>query len=155
MGDLGDAGIVLGSPPALHTDSRIEHVAAAERGAWETDPDNLSAWKAMYEAEQQQRNQWGGYWVLADAIAAGAWAVTGTAHADRQVALVTDGVHRHIGEDRLWPTPEAFAAAYSSDDVRRPPAEMLSQIRSHEDTHGLRPDDATVVVVDPCDPEPR
>lgn len=141
---LGDAGLVFGNPPALHTDARLELVAVEERAAWEADHTDLSAWRAMYEAEQSVRNQMDGYWVLADDIAAPAWAVTGRVTVPGRVILTTDGIHRHIGTGRLWPAP---AALYSAAEVHSP-AELLDQARRHEAEQGLRTDDATIVVVD-------
>ena len=96
---------MLGSPPALHSDSRLERVAVEERAVWEANPADPEAWRAMYEAEQQHRNQGGGYWVLADDVAAPAWAITGNVAVDGRVILLTDGVSRHIGTDDAGPAP--------------------------------------------------
>lgn len=134
------------SPP---TDHRLEHVARDERAACQDNPADPDLWRAKWAAEQKERNQWGGYWVLADAIAAGAWAVASEVPVDGRVILLTGGGHCHIGAGRLWPTPDAF----NDDAGWLPPDGMLRQIRQHEHDHGLSSNDATIVVVDGRSPD--
>ena len=144
---LGDAGVVLGAPPRLVSDSRLAMVAVEERDSVRRDPASFNARIDLYKAELAARNRADGYWVLADDLEAPFQALRGTRPADGNVILTSDGVHRHIGPDGLWGTVVEFA-----DAVRdHPPQEITAWIRRHERNTGMQPDDATLVVIDTAD----
>ncbi len=144
---LGDAGIILGRPPRLVSDSRLALVAADERTAVNRHPTSLDSRLDLYRAESAARNRAGGYWVLADDPEAPAHALRGTDPTPGRVILASDGVHRHIGPGCLWRTAGEFAAAVGS----HPPEEITARIRRHERGAGMSSDDATLVTIDTAD----
>ena len=144
---LGDAGIVIGRPPRLVSDSRLAMVAVDERTAVNRHPTSLDARLDLYRAELAARNRVGGYWVLADDPEAPAHALCGTDPTPGRVILASDGVHRYIGPGCLWRTAGEFAAAVGS----HPPEEITARIRQHERGAGLSSDDATLVTIDTVD----
>lgn len=144
---LGDAGIIIGRPPRLISDSRLAMAAVDERTAVNRHPTSLDSRLDLYRAELAARNRAGGYWVLADDPEAPAHALHGTDPAPGRVILASDGVHRHIGPGCLWRTAAEFAAAVGS----HPPEEITARIRQHERGARMSSDDATLVTIDTAD----
>lgn len=140
---LGDAGIVAGRPPALIVDERLASVAPLERERARRSA-STQARLRLYEAELRERNRPGGYWVAADSLKAASMARTGTSEADTPLVLMTDGVHRHIGDGRMWPD----AATFLDDLVNAGPDGVLLRLRA-DPAAARRPlDDATLLFVD-------
>ena len=70
---------------------------------------------------------------------------TGRAEANGPVVLMTDGMHRHIGSDRLW----RDAATFLDDVMNSDPETILLRSRDDPAVSGRSPDDATLLFIDP------
>lgn len=145
---LGDAGIVAGWPPALIVDERLASIAPLEREQARRSA-STQARLRLYEAELRKRNRPGGYWVAADSLQAASMARTGTSEAATPIVLMTDGVHRNIGDGRTWPD----AATFLDDLVSAGPDGVLLRLRVDPAAARRSLDDATLLFVDPESPE--
>ena len=141
---LGDAGIVIGSPPRLISDSRLANIAVWERTAYRRRRGSPNARIALYRAELAARNRPGGYWVMANDPQAPSHALRGISPTTGGAILLSDGVHRHIGRKRLWRDPGDFVNAVRSQKLDA----LISMIRRHEQATGVGSDDATLATVE-------
>lgn len=146
---LGDAGIVAGDPPTLIVDDRLAAIAQMEREQFQLGP-STQAHLTLYRAELAARNQIGGYWVAADRPDAAFMALNGAAAPNKPIVLMTDGVHRHIGSNGIWPD----AAALLDELTSAGPNAILCRVRDDPAASGRSADDATVLLVDPQATDP-